>query len=310
MNYADRVRGAVLGHALGDALGVPVEFRSREALAADPVMGPRGFGTHRQPLGTWSDDTSLMLCLFSCLDRVDDYQSVARAFVAWLDEGFWTPHGRVFDIGGTTRRAIDRLRAGIPPLEAGGGQEGDNGNGSLMRILPLGFLMGRTDEELVRLAGDLSSLTHRHPRSRLACGLMVLAVRRILDGAAPREAIDDVGRTIRAMAGMGPLRQELVHFDRALDPRLAQIPEANISSGGYVVHTLEAAFWMLLTSRDYRETVLRAVNLGEDTDTTTAVAGGLAGAMYGASNLPEAWLQPLARRTDIETAIGTFLSSQ
>jgi ADP-ribosylglycohydrolase len=143
---ADWVTGAMLGKAIGDALGVPVEFRSRDALRRDPVSGMRAFGTHHQPAGIWSDDTSLALCLAESLCETGiDFFDQADRFVRWRRLGYWTPRGEVFDIGGATARAICRLEEGVEPTEAGPAGESDCGNGSLMRILPLALFLAYAD---------------------------------------------------------------------------------------------------------------------------------------------------------------------
>jgi ADP-ribosylglycohydrolase len=303
--------GAVFGHAVGDALGVPVEFRGREALRADPVKGMRGQGTHGQLPGTWSDDTSLMLCLLVGLGHEIDLQGVAGRFIRWRDESYLTPHGEVFDIGSTTREAIARLRRGTPHEEAGGGGEPDNGNGSLMRILPVAFLSHLSDREAAAAAHAVSCLTHRHPRSQMACGLFVLLCRRLLDGMERNNAYEaavEAGR--RIYAGWAPYDGQVEHFVRFMSGNLGALREEDINSGGYVIHTLEAATWCLLNNGSFAETVLAAVNLGEDTDTTGAVVGGLAGAAYGYASIPAAWLSVLARPEKIEEIVDAFLESR
>jgi len=229
MTRRERILGAVLGHAVGDALGVPVEFKSRDTLKAHPVRGMLEYGTHNQPAGTWSDDTSLMLCLLEHLRPDLDLDALARSFVRWADEGHMTPYGVVFDIGGTTARAIERLRRGVPPDQAGRDGERDNGNGSLMRILPIAFLEQLDDREAVEMAHKISCLTHRHPRSQLACGLFVLMCRRLLEGWGKVEAY---GQAVEV--GMAPYDNwvpydgELDHYRGFLKGTLAEAPEEEI----------------------------------------------------------------------------------
>ena len=189
-DFSTRINGGLLGLLVGDALGVPVEFSSREQRLADPVTDMRAFGTHNQPAGTWSDDGSLALCTASSLiDAGYDLEDTARRFVGWLDEAYWTPHGKVFDIGYTTRRAIQRLRKGTPPTEAGGQREQDNGNGSLMRILPLALRFPNLPvPELLDRAHGLSCLTHAHPRAQLACGFYTVLATRLLAGEMATDA--------------------------------------------------------------------------------------------------------------------------
>lgn len=166
---ASVIEPAMLGSIVGDALGVPVEFTSRSSLREAPVTGLRGFGTHHQPAGTWSDDSSLMLCLAVSLAEAGvDYHDQAARFVSWMRNASWTPHGEVFDIGNATREARFRLDAGVDPTEAGLAGEFYSGNGSLMRILPMGlYLAFAGRDERVEIAAACSRLTHSHPRCQV-----------------------------------------------------------------------------------------------------------------------------------------------
>lgn len=305
-------RAALLGLAVGDALGVPVEFIGREARRRDPVVAMRGYGTHHQPPGTWSDDSSLTFCLAETLATVGyDLADAARRFVQWQDEAYWTAHGRVFDIGIATAEALQRLRRGVAPQQAGGKGEYDNGNGSLMRILPLAFTSRDWPvTERFQAVREVSSITHAHIRSSMACFIYLEVARQLLLGLDKQAAFKAMQLEVNGFfetVGIGSeleLRQfhrilEKPYGDYVIQP-LTSCPEAEIKSSGYVVHTLEAALWCLLTHDTYAATVLAAVNLGDDTDTTGAVAGGLAGLAYGEAAIPAEWLAVLARRADIE----------
>ena len=292
--------GGLRGAAVGDALGVPVEFNSRSWLRTSPVTGMSGYGTHHQPEGTWSDDSSLTFCLAESLCRGYDLHDIARRFVRWLDEAYWTPHGETFDIGNTTFRAISRLRAGVDPVEAGGRSERDNGNGSLMRILPIALYFAASGtEEMLKTTHEVSRLTHAHPRSQMACGYYNLMVVELLGEASPLEAYHRATESALRVYSTPPFSEELSHFERALSGRIHQEPEDAIRSSGYVVHTLEASIWAFLRASSFAEAVLSAVNLGEDTDTTGAVTGGLAGVYYGLAAIPKHWIDSLARLPDI-----------
>ena len=298
---AERLLGGLWGAVVGDALGVPVEFRQRGQLEADPVTDLREFGTYNQPRGTWSDDSSLMLCcLHSLLSPELDLVDMGRRFVDYLDQAYMTPAGVVFDIGFTTRTALERLRAGITPDEAGPSGEDDNGNGALMRILPVALRYVQTsDDELLNTAHRVARLTHGHPRSQLACGYYCVLARLLLRGVALAEAYRRTNAIARAYYGTSPLAPELTHYERVLGGGLGELPRDAIQSSGYVVHTLEAALWSLLTTTSYSAAVLRAVNLGSDTDTTACVAGGLAGLVYGLGGIPEPWRLAMARHDEL-----------
>lgn len=258
------LRDAIYGLAVGDALGVPYEFRPRGSFACTGMVG---HGTHDQPAGTWSDDTSMTLATCDSIracGRVDTADMLER-FRAWIDGGAYAVDGVVFDYGNTTARA---LAAG-----AGCAGERDNGNGSLMRIAPLAFTDATDDE--VRA---VSAITHAHPVSTEACVEMVRVMRALAAGASPAEAIPD--------------------FDVLL-----AASEKDLGSGGFVRDTYCAALWCLAVSTSYEECVLRAVNLGDDTDTTAAVTGALAGIVYGEDAIPPAWMEALRGKDIIEACL-------
>ena len=305
------ITGALLGLAVGDALGVPVEFQSRAALQAQPVTTMQGYGTHNQPPGTWSDDSSLAFCLAESLCTGYDLNDLARRFINWREYGYWTPHGTVFDIGIATSRAIRRLPTVKSPTLAGGIDDEDNGNGSLMRILPLlAFIYDKPIADRYRITTEVSSLTHGHLRSVLACFIYLEMARQLTLGLNKWDALRAMQHTVNQffteypphdpdeLRMYSPILENPALPSRATPLRLRA--EDEIRSSGYVLHTLEASLWCFLTTDSYAEAVLKAVNLGSDTDTTGCVTGGLAGLYYGVEAIPADWLQVLARRSDID----------
>jgi ADP-ribosylglycohydrolase len=294
------IKDALLGVAVGDALGVPVEFLSRRTIQTNPVTDMRGYGTYNQPAGTWSDDSALTFCLAETLCQGYDLQTLANRFINWRQYAYWTPHGKVFDIGIATSSAIHFLAEGVAPVMAGGITEGSNGNGSLMRILPLLFyIKDKPIVERFQCVQEVSSLTHRHIRSVMACFLYIEFARQLLTGWNKKEALlitqKEVTSFFEEKCIFPPEEQEL--FNNVWD--CITWPEHQIKSSGYVLHTLEAATWCLFNTETYKEAVLKAVNLGDDTDTTAAVTGGLAGLLYGWESIPREWIQSLARLNDI-----------
>lgn len=314
-----RVKGMIFGHAVGDALGVPVEFVGRGELKSNPVTGMQGHGTYDMPAGAWSDDTSMTLCLLEALtrDRRGDYRGLMERFLRWKNEGAYTPTGVTFDMGGATRRALLRFEAGTDPLCCGGDRETDNGNGALMRIAPLvPYLFVRFGSHLpagaMEFVHDIASLTHRHPRSLIACGIYVCIAVQLLRGRSPRKAVWIGYRHAREyyQSANESFRKEWKIYDRLRDnDAFAALPEREIRSSGYVVDTLEAALWCLLTTTSYEACVKRAVNLGEDTDTVAAIAGSLAGLTYGFDAIPEDWLKVLLKREELMQAVEAFLGT-
>ena len=310
MSQLDKIRAALFGVAVGDALGVPVEFNSRERLKVRPIKDMTGYGTHNQPKGTWSDDSSLTFCLAETLSKGYDLQDLANRFVNWREFNYWTPHGRLFDIGLATSEAIYNLQLGGEPTKAGGRDEMSNGNGSLMRIIPLLFyIQDMPVEDRFLRVKDVSSLTHGHIRSVVGCFIYLEMALQILKGKEKMAAFDAMRMIVNDHLEN---QKEVTVYERDKFHRLLLNPigdynvkpiheceESEISSSGYVISTLEASFWSFLRTNTYNNAVLTAVNLGSDTDTTGAVTGGLAGLYYGIENIPHKWLTTIARVEDI-----------
>lgn len=297
-----KIHSALFGVAIGDALGVPVEFKDRDELKRFPVTGMREYGSHGQPAGTWSDDSSLLFCLADSLCDGYDTNQIGQYFVHWRNGQMWTPHGRVFDIGIATSTAIYRISQGIDPILCGGFNIEDNGNGSLMRILPLVFyIKDKSIGEIHQITKEVSSITHAHFRSVFACFVYIVYAIEILKENNKEDAYDKMRVIVNQFLSSKDFNQtEIGLFDRILKNDIHTLKESEIASSGYVLHSLEASIWCVLTSSSYAETVLKAVNLAGDTDTTAAIAGGLAGLIYGYEAIPKAWLEVLARKNDIE----------
>ena len=304
----DRVIGGLIGLAVGDALGVPVEHEPREARAADPVAGMRAGGVWLTEMGTWSDDTALPLCLAdSIASRGFDPEDAGRRSVAWLDEGLWSARGSAFGGGGSTLRALEHIRSGLPAVMAGGRGENDNGNGSLMRILPASIWLASLPERArFRAVAAYSSYTHGHPRSVMGCWLHCLVAGRLLGGERPREAYLSAMEEARGLLDGLPrqIASEAGTYRRVLDGEIAGMDESELRGSGYVVHCLESSLYCLVSTEDYASCALAAVNLGDDADTTGAVAGGLAGLAYGSSSIPRDWVSALARSGEIADLAG------
>jgi len=299
----NKIRDGLFGVCAGDALGLPFEGEPRTVMDRYPAAGMTGLEAYGLPPGTWSDDSSLTFCLAESLCEGYDLDDIGRRFQKWLFEGYWTPFGRAIGMGLTTVRAIERLRAGTDPGRSGERGEYSNGNGSLMRILPLAFfLAGRDDDADTRfkMIHEVSAITHAHPRSLITCGIYVTFALALLRGLGPRGAYDRTREETIHRYRQEPFKSELDHFARILNSDVSLLERREISSSGYVLHTLEASLWCLLNHGDYASTVLEAVNLGEDTDTTGAVAGGLAGILYGYEGIPREWIDVILRGEDIE----------
>ncbi len=311
MTVKNTCRDILLGLTVGDALGVPYEFLRRDQIDDAPAVDMRGDGTHGQPAGTWSDDSSLALCLAEMLMGDFDLKNLGNRFIDWYDHAYWTAHNEVFDVGIATSSAIQSLKTVKDPTLAGGKGEQSNGNGSLMRILPLlAYIKDKNLSERFEITRTVSSLTHAHIRSVLACFIFLEYALHIVNGKNKQEALDYIRHYVPSFCMEHNIcnMDELNKFHRVLALKVGNYEiapienekRANVSGSGYVVSTLEASIWCLMNTDNYTNCVLRAVNLGEDTDTTACVAGGLAGLLYGYQSIPTKWLEVLARRPDIE----------
>lgn len=302
MIYLNQVRAALFGVSVGDALGVPAEFIDRSVLKLAPITDMQGGGIHEQLAGTWSDDSSLTFCLADNLELNFDLEKIAKSFIRWADEDYWRARGELFDIGIATRKAIQNLYSDIPAEQAGGKSERDNGNGSLMRILPLIFLtFDKEIDERFEYTQKVSSITHCHIRSVIACFYYLEFARYLLQGLDKSEIYIRLQKEIPDYLNSRNIDvDEIEFFSRLLKQNIAEYDEQRIESSGYVLHTLEASIWCLLNNDSYQSTVLTAVNLGEDSDTTAAVVGGLAALLYGVESIPKEWFEVLAKKDDIE----------
>ena len=320
MNQMDGLWGLMVG----DALGVPAEFKSREMLRKNPVTEMTGFGTHDQEAGTWSDDTSMTLAAMDSLCNGLDYENMMKRFKDWLwHNKEYTPHGEVFDVGGVCRRAIKKYTMGFDVLECGMDDENSNGNGSLMRILPavLFVLKNRKelDEEALEVIHNVSRLTHSHPISLTGCGIYAFLVEELLKAEEGADVCETLQKGIdRAFftyenSEDAYLAASLRQYRRMEElASFRNLEENDIFSTGFVVYTLEAAVWCLLTTNSFKECVLKAVNLGGDTDTVAAVAGSLAGYIYGRNEtdgIPQEWMEQLSRFEWLEKKVEKFAES-
>lgn len=301
----------MMGLVTGDALGVPVEFSSREKMQEHPVVDMTGYGTYPVPAGSWSDDSSMALASLSAL-RSDgiNLKKIMDNFVAWEENGKFTPAGEVFDEGTTCSFAIYNYMQSENVDTCGQTGENSNGNGSLMRILPVCIYLkylqeecGLKDGTCLEIVHKMSALTHAHLRSKMSCGIYFYCVRELAKRNKPLEELlqNAVDLSFSFYEQNNDSKKELEHFSRIRNmEKLEKIPVEQINSGGYVIESIEAALWCLLNTSDFKDCVLKAVNLGDDTDTTAAIAGGLAGIYYGYKNIPEHWLEVIIRREWIE----------
>lgn len=287
----------IIGHAIADAMGVPTEFCIREKLQRNKVTDMIGYGSHDVPAGTWSDDTTMEIALIDSYVNKGkfDYDDIMVCFYHWLNDAKYTATNEVFDAGRTCIQAIINYSKGKEPLDCGLKDEFSNGNGSLMRILPVALYChtkNLKEKEIIKLTNDISSLTHAHEISRLGCYIYVRYVMYLLDGLTKEEAYEKIQKLKYKSYGSYALEK----YERILKDDISKYDMDDISSRGYVVDTLEAAFWVLLRHNNYKDTIIEAINLGDDTDTVSAIAGSMAGIIYGIDSIPKNWLDTLLKR--------------
>ncbi len=299
--FYKKVKAIIFGHAVGDAVGGPVQFEERSERDRFPVTDMTPFGDPRFPKGAWSDDTSMSLCAMDALAKHGlDFKAVMENFKSWLFENEFTPTGVTFDVGRACFRSVEEFSRNAMFAEGHGRcGENENGNGSLMRIYPFSLYLGCSDFPLdgkIAYLHRASALTHAHPRSCIGCGIYSFVLWEILENPT-KQGIKEGLRNAKAYYQGEP---ELKYYLRLFDERFDLLPRNEIKSSGYVVDTLEAAVWCLLTTENYRDCILKAVNLGLDTDSVGAVAGSLAGLLYGFEGIPEDWRNSLLKKEYFE----------
>jgi ADP-ribosylglycohydrolase len=304
MDLSDRFAGAILGLAIGDALGAPVEFKPRGSFR--PVTGMRGGGPFGLEAGYWTDDTSMALCLAESLIECEyDPADQIRRYLGWYRDGHLSSTGTCFDIGNTTRDALTRFeREG--DVYAGSTHVNSSGNGSLMRLVPVPLFYVRSPEQAVEASGDSSRTTHGSQICVDACryfgGLLV--------GAARGATRDELLRSRYHPAhGSWPAGTLHATIDEIAAGSFRRKTADDIRGSGYAPESLEAALWCFSSTDTFAEAVLAAVNLGEDTDTTAAICGQLAGTYYGARAIPEEWLNTIAHRELLDGFAGALFQS-
>lgn len=322
MNGKDTVKNIIYGVAIGDAAGCPVQFFERgdvKKLLLN-ITDMVGHGTYNKPTGTWTDDTSMTLALADsladtmALGKDVDYADIMKRFGAWLFDNEYTTEKRAFDMGQTCSVAIFNFRKGIPAIECGGKRIDQNGNGSLMRISPIVFYLQKKfgpnlleNEAFVDAAFEViqnvSSLTHAHPVAKLGCCIYCTFILEVLNGRKKSDLRESVLKTIRDyVLRKSEFTDAATYWERLFAPDFLESGEESIKSSGYVVDTLEAAIWCFFNTENYRDCIIKGVNLGDDADTVCAVSGGLAGLYYG--EFPDDWIEKLRGKEMLDQIAG------
>lgn len=294
-----KVVDAVIGHAVGDAMGVPTEFCIREKLQNNPVTEMIGYGKFPVPAGSWSDDTSMSIAtidsIINCNGEIN-INDIMKNFYYWLKDGKYSSIDEAFDVGRTCSCAISNYVKGIDINKCGLNDIKSNGNGSLMRIYPVAlyaYYNNLKEDKLLNTVNEVSSLTHAHDISKLGCYIYVRYMLYLLNGISKEEAYEKIKDiNYSSVYDIDTINS----YSRILNDNIKNFKLDDIKSTGYIVDTLEASFWILLNSKDYKEAILTSTNIGNDTDTIGAITGSMAGIIYGVDSIPKEWLDKLGRR--------------
>jgi ADP-ribosyl-[dinitrogen reductase] hydrolase len=307
----NKIKGMLFGIAIGDALGVPAEFMSRAHLRQNPIKNFNSNHYNTENLGVWSDDSSLTFCLAETIIEGFSIELLGQKIKAWFQENYWAPKDVAFEIGIATHNAIDRLEKGIPATESGENGEYSNGNGSLMRVAPLAFyLVNDSIEQRFQIIKAVSSVTHGHIRSVISCFFYIEFLQNLMHSTDKFEAFENAQNTVRDYVNSTSCNNdEKALFLRLFYDKIQDYEEDEIFSSAYVIHTLEASIWCFLNTDNYESAVLKAVNLGHDSDTTGSVTGALAGIFYGNETIKNEFREPIVRYKEIENLAERFYNS-
>lgn len=307
MSSSDRQRGALIGLAVGDALGAAVEFKQPGTF--ESVTGYRAGGPHGLEPGEWTDDTSMGLALADSIGEVGwDLNDQARRYCDWWRQGKYSVNGRCFDIGMTVQSALFRFSENGDARTSGDAAERSSGNGSIMRLAPVPIryadLFPENIQDLARLAAESGLPTHASPQCQSACRYCSVLLAGLINGRDREEVLASDWEPTAKLQKTGPFHATIAEI-AAGSFRQKQPPQ--IQGSGYVVRSLEAALWAFHDAKDFEEAVLRAVNLGDDADTTGAVCGQFAGAYWGETGIKQEWLRGLAKIDMIEAALASLM---
>lgn len=303
------VKDSLYGFVIGDAIGVPIEFVSREKLLKRPVTDMLEYGSHNVQKGVWSDDTSMTLATMDSIiiTKGINYYNMANCFCDWLNYAKYTATGIVFDVGITTKKAL--LKFYLDKKDAtmcGGVSEQENGNGSLMRMLPIAlycYYKKLEEDEIYEITKNTSSITHAHEISILGCYIYVYYILFILNGNDKQTSY----KLLQKINYYKYFNVDIIDkYKRILKEDIWNLELEAIKSTGYVVDTLEAVIWVILNTDNFNEAIIGAINLGDDTDTIGAITGSIAGFLYGYNSISKKWLKDLQNTEYLDKIINNF----
>jgi len=304
------VKDSLYGFIVGDAMGVPIEFEDREKLINKPVTSMLGYGSHDVEAGVYSDDTSMTLATMDSIIKqngIINYNDIADRFCNWVNNNEYTATNKIFDIGMTTKYALIKyFNNKIDATMCGGTNINENGNGSLIRMLPIALYCFykniKDDNEIFTLVKNSSSITHAHDISILGCYIYVRYVISLLETKNKISSYNFIKKLDYSMF----IEEVKLKYSRILFSDISTLNINDINSSGYVVDTLETVFWIVLNCSSYNESIIGAINLGGDTDTIGAITGSIAGILYGYDNISKRWLSKLKNKDYIDEIITKF----
>lgn len=306
----EQIRGGLFGLLIGDAVGVPYEFHPAKDLPpVDKIdMSPPAdfLRSHRSvPIGTWSDDGAQALCLLESLIECNgmDLDHFAQKMWSWYHDGVWAVDGKIFDVGIQTAASLRAYRSGVAPEKAGFTEPMGQGNGALMRVLPVALWHQGSDEEMIQDASTQCLITHGHVVNQIACSLYCLWVRAVAQGASMDEGYQSAYRRLQTIYPRTSLHRE--ELERAFRPDV----ERTTNGGGYVVETINSVR-LAVRETSYEAVVKKAISLGNDTDTNAAIAGGLYGVKEGFSAIPPQWYKQLRAKELVEKLLTRWFSER
>ena len=307
-----KIKSAIYGFVIGDAMGVPIEFEDREKLMKSPVTNMLGYGSYDVPKGVWSDDTSMTLATMDSIivnKNKLNYNDIADKFCEWINNAKYTATNEVFDIGTTTKYSLMRYwNNKIDATKCGGNAISENGNGSLMRMLPIAFycFYNKTeDNDIINIVRNTSSITHAHEISIIGCYMYVKYIIFILSNNNKTESyklLQKIDYSIFNKDNIN-LYESIIKYD------ISKYSLDTIKSTGFVVDTLESALWVILNTESFNEAIIGSVNLGGDTDTIAAITGSIAGILYGYDSINEKWIKDIKNKELLSKYIYEFTNT-
>lgn len=307
-----KIKSAIYGFVIGDAMGVPVEFEDREKLMESPVTNMLGYGSYDVPKGVWSDDTSMTLATIDSIivnKNELNYNDVANKFCEWINNAKYTATNEVFDIGTTTKYSLMRYwNNNIDATKCGGTGISENGNGSLMRMLPIAlycFYNKMEDNDIINIVRNTSSITHAHEISIIGCYMYVKYIIFILSKNNKTESYKLLQKIDYSIFN----KDNINLYERIIKDDISKYSLDTIKSTGFVVDTLESALRVILNTENFNEAIIGSVNLGGDTDTIAAITGSIAGILYGYDSMNKKWIKDIKNKELLNEYIYEFTNT-